>query len=241
MPNFLITLCSENFASLDLLIGADSKTQYEEGTRTNITYSFNGENQLKNPSWLQVVRNYENAIIKLGGKKVFKDNNYATYKVFKNGVDIWVMLTFVNGDDLHVEGYYLDVLEKEPMTQDITANDMYSALSATGSIALYINFETGKSDIKPESQIIIDQITEMMNKNPGLKISVEGHTDNTGTALANQSLSESRAKSIMDALIAKAIDKGRLSSKGWGQTKPIADNTSDQGQAKNRRVEIVRM
>ena len=241
MPNFLITLCSENFASLDLLIGADSKTQYGEGTRTNITYSFNGENQLKNPSWLQVVRNYENAIIKLGGKKVFKDNNYATYKVFKNGVDIWVMLTFVNGDDLHVEGYYLDVLEKEPMTQDITANDMYSALSATGSIALYINFETGKSDIKPESQIIIDQITEMMNKNPGLKISVEGHTDNTGTALANQSLSESRAKSIMDALIAKAIDKGRLSSKGWGQTKPIADNTSDQGQAKNRRVEIVRM
>ena len=241
MPDFLIGQCTENFASLDVIIGKESKSQAEEGTRTHLDYSFNTESQHKYPSWLQVTRNYENAIFKLGGKKIYGDAGFATYKLVNNGKETWIMLTFNSGSDLQVEQYYLDVLEKEPMKQDISGNDIYKALNTTGSIALYINFETGKSDIKPESQNIIDQVAGMLKENSGLKISIEGHTDNVGSMASNKTLSENRGKSVMNALVAKGIDKSRLSAKGWGQEKPIADNTSDDGKAKNRRVEIVKL
>lgn len=81
----------------------------------------------------------------------------------------------------------------------------------------------------------------MLKQNPDLKISIEGHTDNVGAVTSNQTLSESRAKSVMTALVSKEIAASRLKSKGWGQTKPIADNNTDEGKAKNRRVEIVKM
>lgn len=241
LPNFYINQCAENFASLDLITGADNKTEYQEGTRTHIDYLFNPEDNHKYPSWLQVTRNYETAILKLGGKKIFGDNSYATYKVAKDGRETWIMLTFNSGTDLQVEQYVLDILEKEPMKQEISANDIYSALKTEGHIALYINFESGKSEIKPESQNIIDQIAEMLKSNPSLKTSIEGHTDNVGTAASNQTLSENRAKAVMTALVSKGIDKTRFSAKGWGQTKPISDNSTDDGKAKNRRVEIVKM
>ena len=102
-------------------------------------------------------------------------------------------------------------------------------------------FETGKADIKPESQSIIDQISEMLSANPTLKISLEGHSDNVGSITSNQTLSESRGKAVVNALISKGTDKARLSSKGWGQTKPVAENTTEEGKAKNRRVEIVKL
>ena len=89
--------------------------------------------------------------------------------------------------------------------------------------------------------VTIDQLVEMLKANPTLKISIEGHTDNVGTAAANQTLSENRAKAVMNAIIAVGISATQLSAKGWGATKPIADNTTDDGKAKNRRVEIVKV
>ncbi|MFH1160929.1 MAG: OmpA family protein [bacterium] len=125
--------------------------------------------------------------------------------------------------------------------QEIQASEIFEKLNTDGYIALYINFETGKSDIKSESQIIIDQIAEMLKANPSLKISVEGHTDNVGTPATNKTLSGNRAKAVMNALIAQGIDKSRLSAKGWGQDKPISDNTTEEGKSENRRVEIVKL
>jgi len=86
----------------------------------------------------------------------------------------------------------------------------------------------------------VDQIYDLMNNNSSLKVSVEGHTDNVGDAESNKKLSNDRAKAIVDALIAKGIEKTRLSSIGWGQEKPLADNRTEEGRAKNRRVEIVK-
>jgi len=126
------------------------------------------------------------------------------------------------------------------MKQEVDANVMFEALNKEGFIALYIHFETGKSDIQSESIPIVDQIVTMLKQNPGLKVSIEGHTDNVGTEASNQTLSENRAKSVMNALIAGGIDKSRLSSKGWGHTKPVADDRTEEGRAKNRRVEIVK-
>jgi outer membrane protein OmpA-like peptidoglycan-associated protein len=117
---------------------------------------------------------------------------------------------------------------------------MLDALNKDGFIALYINFDTGKSDIKPESQPIVAQIAELLKANPDLKVSIEGHTDNVGTPAANKTLSESRAKSVLNAVAALGVPAARMGSVGWGQERPVADNRSEEGRAKNRRVEIVK-
>jgi outer membrane protein OmpA-like peptidoglycan-associated protein len=117
---------------------------------------------------------------------------------------------------------------------------MVDELNKSGFVTLYINFETGKADIKPESQSIVDQIADMLKANETLNLSIEGHTDNVGTAAFNKTLSENRAKSVMNAIVAKGIDASRLTANGWGQEKPIADNKAEDGRAKNRRVEIVK-
>ena len=142
----------------------------------------------------------------------------------------------MNGNIIHD----LIVLEIALMKQEITANEMLDALNKNGYIALNILFETGKSDIQQESLPIVDQIFELMKSDATLKISIEGHTDNVGDAASNKKLSNDRAKAVMDALIAKGIDKTRMSFVGWDQEKPVADNCSEEGRVQNRRVEIVK-
>ena len=239
MPNMVITECSSNFNEMEITMSAEKK-ETKEGTRTAIQYVYSLE-EATAPSFFQIVKNFENAIIKTGGKRIYygKEAGVATLFTKTAGKDVWVVLSDNSG--ARAGNFQLEILEVEGMKQDIAAGAMLEALNTTGSIALYINFETGKALIKPESENIIDQVAQLLKENAALKISVEGHTDNVGTAPANQTLSENRAKAVMNAIIAKGIDKARLSSKGWGQTKPIADNKTDDGKAKNRRVEIVKL
>src|SRR4051794_23081778 len=110
----------------------------------------------------------------------------------------------------------MNILEMETMKQDIAASEKLEALNKEGSIALYINFETGKADIKAESQQIIAQVADMMKAAPTLKVSIEGHTDNVGTPASNKTLSDARAKAVMKAVAALGVEATRLSAKGWG-------------------------
>ena len=139
------------------------------------------------------------------------------------------------GDD-----YYLTLVLKELMKQDVTASAMFETLNRDGHIALYINFDTGKSIIRTESKSIIEQIVQMMKANPDLKLSVEGHTDNVGTPGSNKTLSEERAKSVVAAIVDQGISAERLSPSGYGQDRPVGDNNTEEGRAKNRRVELVK-
>jgi outer membrane protein OmpA-like peptidoglycan-associated protein len=119
---------------------------------------------------------------------------------------------------------------------------LYDRLASEGKIITYgITFDVGKSTIKPESMSEINRIAQLMKDNPDLKFSVEGHTDNTGAAASNQTLSEARSKAVMDKMIEMGIAADRLKSAGKGQTAPIADNSTDEGRAKNRRVEFVKI
>jgi outer membrane protein OmpA-like peptidoglycan-associated protein len=188
------------------------------------------------PSFLQVRRNYGNAIKNIGGVALYEDERRGTFKVTKDGKEAWIALEVFN------EGrtYELVILELAPMAQEVTADAMYSALNKDGFMALYINFDTGKSNIKPESMGTIGQIAALLKAHPELKVSIEGHTDNVGTPQSNKTLSTQRAKSVMDAVVQKGTAATRLTSLGWGQEKPIADNRSEDGKAKNRRVEIVK-
>ena len=104
-----------------------------------------------------------------------------------------------------------------------------------------INFDIDKASIKPESMGTLNMIVQVMKDNPDVKFEVDGHTDNTGTAAHNLTLSQQRADAVKDQLIKMGIDASRLTSKGFGDSKPISDNNTLEGKANNRRVEFVKM
>ena len=118
---------------------------------------------------------------------------------------------------------------------------LYNRLITDGKIITYaITFDIGKANIKPESMTEINRIAQLMKDNGDLKFEVQGHTDNTGTVAGNQKLSEQRAQAIVNKLVDMGIAANRLSAKGMGQSAPLADNSTDEGRAKNRRVEFVK-
>jgi OmpA-OmpF porin, OOP family len=233
MKNFYIGSCESNYDAVDFFV-ADGETKTIEGQKTYIDYGL--QEGVPNPSFLQIRRNYGNAIKNLGGEILYDVNADLTGKVVKNGKEIWVRVQAYNGG----YGYTLTIVEVEEMAQEVTAGEMLSALNRDGFIALYINFDTGKADIKPESEATVAQIVGLLQENPDLKVSIEGHTDNVGTPASNKTLSEARAKSVMAAVVKGGVDASRLSAVGWGQEKPVADNRTEDGRAKNRRVEIVK-
>lgn len=101
-----------------------------------------------------------------------------------------------------------------------------------------IFFDLNKYELRPESQVELDQVVQLLKENPTTKIQINGHTDNTGKQTDNMILSDHRARAVTTFLIARGIPAARLSSKGWGDTKPIADNTTEEGRARNRRTEL---
>jgi outer membrane protein OmpA-like peptidoglycan-associated protein len=245
MPNFNISEASDKeFDNYNFFNGKNCTTV--EGKKFSRSYILKEE--AMQSSDLQISRNYATAVRKMGGTVLFegvcKDANCAENcgyqmmvgKILKDNNEMWIeVVPFNDGND-----YNLTIVVKEEMKQDITANAMLDSLNRKGYIALYINFDTGKSIIKPESMPLIAQIVDMLNSNPDLKLNVEGHTDNVGNPISNITLSEERAKSVVAAIVAHGIDVKRLGSLGHGQDKPIGDNKTDEGRAKNRRVELVK-
>jgi len=119
---------------------------------------------------------------------------------------------------------------------------LYDRLMTDGKIVTYgITFDIGKATIKPESMGTINEIYGILKRYPDLKFSIEGHTDNTGNSKLNQTLSESRAAAVMERLLQMGIEGSRLTAKGYGMDKPIDSNDTDEGRAKNRRVEFVKI
>jgi len=101
-----------------------------------------------------------------------------------------------------------------------------------------VKFDTAKSDIKPISYRLLDDVASILRNNPGLNVEVQGHTDNRGSAEFNQSLSERRANAVMEYLIGKGISPNRLTASGYGFSKPATSNDTPAGRAQNRRVEL---
>jgi len=103
-----------------------------------------------------------------------------------------------------------------------------------------VNFDTAKSTIRPESFPRLDTVVDFMVHKKDARVEISGHTDNVGGPEANQKLSEDRARAVVAALVARGIDGSRLSARGYGQSSPVADNRTEDGRAKNRRVELVK-
>ncbi len=229
LSGFYITdYSAEDFGS-HLFYDENDREINVEGKKTFIKYE--SENEV---GALKIIRNFSNAIKKIGGK-AFESSGNRTYLNIKQGnKETWAEV-FAGDYD-----YDLTIIEKGEVEQEVTANAILKELNETGKAILYINFDTGKSTIKKESMSIIEQIIEMMKQAPDIKISVEGHTDSDGSNESNLKLSEQRAKAVVDAIVNDGIDKIRLSSTGFGEEKPIADNNTEEGKAKNRRVELIK-
>ena len=168
--------------------------------------------------------------------------NKRALKFYLNGTRIFQVpnmmapekIQFYCEGDYKYRGYANVVLAKG-------AVPLYNRLATDGKIITYgITFDIGKATIKPESMTEINRIYDLMNQNADLKFEVQGHTDNTGNAALNQKLSEQRAQAIVAKLVEMGISADRLTAVGKGQSSPIADNGTDEGRAKNRRVEFVK-
>lgn len=210
-----------------------SKPEAVEGRLYKIAYKTN--KGAEKPSPLEIVRNHTGAIAQIGGKVLFDDGRDATMTLVKDGKEIWAKVDSTTGQ------YTLTIVEKKAMTQAITSSAIFDALERDGFMVIDIHFDFGKSTIQPESQQLIGQIVDMMKRNASLKVSVEGHTDNVGDPKSNKSLSSARAKAVLDAVAKGGVNAGRMNAMGWGEEKPVADNKTEEGRAKNRRVELVKI
>ena len=134
----------------------------------------------------------------------------------------------------------INVVEPAEFHQQVSASSLVDQLKREGHVAFQVHFDTGEAAIRAESQPAIAQMVEMLKSDPALKVEVQGHTDNTGDEKGNLALSEARAKSVLAALVQGGIDAARLTAKGYGRTRPVADNDTEGGRALNRRVELQR-
>jgi Outer membrane protein and related peptidoglycan-associated (lipo)proteins len=240
MPGYHIYRCEDlQFDKYEFRI-SDNKTQIVEGHSLFILYDLNENVQA--PSPLQTVRNYTNAVKKIGGQVVYEWDDAgpnAVFKVVKNGMEVWATIyASYNGS------YNMHVIEKEAMKQDVVADasSMASSIKETGKVAVYgIYFDTGKATLKPESQPTLKEIAKLLKTDPGLKLYVVGHTDNAGTFDANMKLSMDRAASVIKALVSQySVSAVSLKACGDGPTAPVASNATEEGKTLNRRVELVK-
>ena len=163
-------------------------------------------------------------------------------------IKFWVLRTKDKGN-IYIQYYAynaggsLNILQEEAFEQTITkvtADIIAKDLNEKGKSILYINFDTDRSELTTAGKEVVQQIAEALKQESALTISIEGHTDNTGNASHNKSLSEQRANAVLQALIRDGIETSRLVAVGYGAERPLIDNENEENKAKNRRVELVK-
>lgn len=218
-------------------IDKDGKHISVEGHRYIINYYPN--KGAATPGDLKIIRNIQNALIKIGGKVLHESRGRSTIMVQKGGKETWVEVKTNSG-----KYYDLTIIEKEAMKQEVAANAeaMGNDMNTTGHVSVYgIYFDTGRSEIKPESDAAISEIAKLLNADGTLAIYVVGHTDNAGSFDSNMKLSRERADAVAKTLAGKyGIAATRLKSHGAASLSPVTSNDTEDGRAKNRRVELVK-
>ncbi len=233
-PGGIIHSCeNKEYEQADFPLGSDkdgnAKTKHVEGD-----YHYWDIGTREGVSEIQVFRNFQTAL-KTGGFTV--DYTSSPEQIVAHKGNTWIFI------DNRGEFYYQTIVTEKTMTQEVTADAsaLSDEINKSGHVAVYgIHFDTGKAAILPDSENILGEIVKLLQQNEALKLRIEGHTDNQGNAAANQALSEKRAQAVVAWLSGHGVSPARLSAKGLGQTKPLADNGTEEGRAQNRRVELVR-
>lgn len=220
----------------------------------------------KEGSFLELQRNLENVIQQLGGKQITMskipqqaldklpqkfqvdyvaglgdvfNNPTQTFVVRQANKNIWFQLTQTGNGNAG-----LLVAETKPVeitAKVLNSDQLKTALDKENKVNIEVNFATDQANILPESQAQIEQVIQLLKNNPELKLTINGHTDGSGDAKHNQALSEQRANAVVKALTDNTgIQQNRLTAKGFGDTQPVAENSTENGKALNRRVELIK-
>lgn len=191
-------------------------------------------------SQLQIARNMEAAFKKAGFTIVTSgkgENEYQIVVARKGPQWVEIKTEFFNEYPTYKQTEVVEQGMEQQVEADASA--LADAITKTGSVAVYgITFETGKATLEPASEAVLGEIVTLLNEHTDWRFEVQGHTDNVGGKAANMALSEQRAKAVVAWLTSQGIDGARLVAKGYGDSEPVADNTTDEGRAKNRRVEL---
>ena len=231
-----------------------AKTEKLEGKVTRIDYQ-----DPPNRSSLERIRNYELALKKSGFEIVFicskeecgpeiviptigyyPPERYLTARMKRKEGNIWVGVFIAAGSYSKII-----IVEEKPMETDlvkVTADILKTNILKEGHMALYeIYFDTGKSEIKTESERAISSVADYLKENPEVNVYIVGHTDNVGDYTMNQKLSKVRGESVKTYLVSKyQISATRLTGEGAGPICPVTSNDTEEGRTLNRRVEIVK-
>lgn len=249
-----------NFDTVQIIVG--DQLRVVEGRVEMHTFA----NSDVNMSEMALRRNYEAAVKGLGGIKVnmvgpydlalaasasgkpapqhdkmrFPGDSlsYDSYVVRTLEKNIWLVLMF---NDRNTSMLAVEEKAIKQSVALITADDMRKELATKGKTTVYITFDTDKADMHPYGKPAVEEIAALLKHDRRLTLAIEGHTDDSGNATHNQTLSRQRAEAVLQYLVKEGIDASRLRAVGHGATQPLADNKDETGRAKNRRVELVKI
>lgn len=238
MPGYFISECkSAEFDAYDFKTSNPRAPNRQEGKFTFVIYTL--ERGQQEPGAVAILRNYEEALKKIGGAVVATlPNNWITGSVVLDGREVWAEVQRGNGK------IAIRTIEKGAMKQYVVADAaaLSNDIRAKGHVAVYdIHFDTGKAIVKPESKPALDEVAKLLKGDPGLRLWVVGHTDSVGTVEDNMRLAQARGEAVVVELVKSyGIAAGRLKGYGVGPLAPVAGNDDEAGRAKNRRVDLVK-
>jgi len=194
----------------------------------------------KSISGLEVFENYKAAVAEKQGAILYEDNQYLTFTIpTPQGVTWGSLQVHAPGNNDTI--YWLHLVDEKGFKKTLTfgADEMKKELDDRGSVAVYgITFAFDKASLQPGAEKVLLEMVKLMTDNPGLKIEIQGHTDKVGGDDYNLTLSQKRAETVRTFLVLYGVDPARLTCKGFGFRKPVAANDTEEGKAKNRRVEL---
>jgi OmpA-OmpF porin, OOP family len=238
MPGYFIQKCEhQDFGYYEFFTAKAPKKRVEG--EVNVVY-YRVFDKTPERSGLEIVRNYENAMKKIGASIQGKDPNQTWWVngiATVDGKPVWAEAMKANGF------YVLHTVKVQDMEQTIVADAAAFSkdLKSAGHVAVGgIYFDTASATIKPDSAAAIQEIAKMLKADAAMKVFIVGHTDAVGNVDANLKLSRDRAESVVQALVSNhGIPATRLRPFGNGPFAPVASNATDDGRALNRRVELV--
>lgn len=239
MPGCGVYECSKkDFDSFDVVLNKAADTKTLEGAIDQVTLVCPASN-----SKLQLLRNVEAALRTAGYTIVFSgkhENSDAPAVTAQKGAQ-WIQVQ--TSDFNEFPTYEQTGVLVKAMAQEMSASAqaMSDAIAKSGKLDVYgITFATGQAAITPASDQVLSDLLAVLTANAEWKLRIEGHTDNVGDKAANLKLSNARAAAVAAWLTGKGIDAARLAVAGLGDTQPVADNTTEDGRARNRRVVLIK-
>ena len=187
----------------------------------------------------EIMANYESEALRIGGEILNRTGTRLLFRLTRPGGGVtWCRLDTRSGGR-----YVLEIIDEAglDLSVEFDADALLEALDRDGQVAIYgILFDVDRADLRPGSGQVLDTIATILKANSGLRLEVAGHTDSTGSAERNRTLSLERAGAVVNALALYGIDRGRLMAAGYGPDQPVADNATEEGRQQNRRVELIK-